>query len=232
MPDRELTEDDLIYLAVGPTAAILLGMFLVPLRGFTTASNFTFFFMALTIATAEFGGRRAAVTTALCSALSLDFFLTEPYLKLTIEGKNDIIAFVGLTVCGLIAAALGSRRGQRLSALRRAQGQAELFQATLRTLSEEGPAEAPLVRALDAVRSSSRLRALRLRTEDGRVVAASGPVPTPEVASETLTLSVADRRVGSLDVWRTSAPVTTEERGALVTATRLFALALGGLRSS
>ena len=63
-----------IYLGVGPLVAILLGVALMPLRSFTTASNFTFAFMALTILVAEYGGRRAAVATALCSALSLDFF--------------------------------------------------------------------------------------------------------------------------------------------------------------
>lgn len=102
--------ESLFYLAAGPLAAIVLGAALVPLRGFTTACNFTFVFMALTIVAAEFGGRGAAVATALFSALSLNFFLTQPYLRLTIEKRDDIIAFFGLTACGLIAAALGSRR--------------------------------------------------------------------------------------------------------------------------
>jgi len=67
--------------------AILLGAALVPLRGYTTASNFAFAFVALTIVVAEMGGRGAAVATALCSGLSLDFFLTETYMKLTIAEK-------------------------------------------------------------------------------------------------------------------------------------------------
>src|SRR6185295_17603637 len=100
-------DDGLLYLAAGPLSAILLGMLLVPLRDYTTASNLTFVFMALTIAVSALGGRPAAVATALCSALSLDFFLTRPYLHLTIEEKHDVIAFVGLAVCGLIAATLG-----------------------------------------------------------------------------------------------------------------------------
>ncbi len=47
----ETLEDqrDLIYLGVGPLAAILTGLALVPLRDFTSASNFTFIFMALII---------------------------------------------------------------------------------------------------------------------------------------------------------------------------------------
>jgi K+-sensing histidine kinase KdpD len=103
-------EDRLFYLGVGPLAAVTLGVALVPLRGLTTASNFTFVFLALTIVVAEFGGRSPALATALASALSLDFFLTQPYLRLEIQDKHDVIAFLGLAACGLLSASLASRR--------------------------------------------------------------------------------------------------------------------------
>jgi K+-sensing histidine kinase KdpD len=85
-------------------------MVLVPVRDFTTASNFTFLFLALILVVAEFGGRKAAVATAVASALSLDFFLTQPYMTLAIQDKHDIIAFIGLAGCGLLAASLASQR--------------------------------------------------------------------------------------------------------------------------
>ena len=100
------------YRGAGPLAAILLGICLIPLRGVTTASNLAFAFMALTIVVSELGGRGAAIATALVSALSLNFFLTQPYLHLAIHDKNDLIAFVGLAACGLIAATLGPHRGR------------------------------------------------------------------------------------------------------------------------
>jgi K+-sensing histidine kinase KdpD len=103
-------EDRTIYIAMGPLAAILLGFALMPLRDVVIASNFTFPFIILTILVAEFGGRPAAVATAVVSALSLDFFLTQPYMRLTIAGKHDITAFLGLAACGLVAASLASRR--------------------------------------------------------------------------------------------------------------------------
>jgi K+-sensing histidine kinase KdpD len=103
----------MFYLAMGPLAAILLGFALIPLRDVVIPSNFTFPFIILTIAVAGFGGRPAAVATALVSAMSLDFFLTKPYLRLTIQGKHDVTAFLGLAACGLVAAALGSRRDRR-----------------------------------------------------------------------------------------------------------------------
>jgi len=117
-----LADDDLIYLPAGTIAAVFLGIVLIPLRDYTTASNLTFPFLALTIAIAELGGPRAAVGTALGSALSLDFFLTQPYLHLTIAGKHDVIAFLGLAACGLVAAAFSARRrrtGRRTRKTRR-----------------------------------------------------------------------------------------------------------------
>ena len=111
----DAADDDaerLIYLALGPLAAIALGIALIPLREATIASNLTFPFIILTIVVAHLGGRPAALATAAVAALSLDFFLTRPYMRLTIEGKHDIAAFVGLAACGLVAAAMGSRRGR------------------------------------------------------------------------------------------------------------------------
>lgn len=105
--------DRMFYLAAGPLVAILLGVALIPLREVVIPSNFTFPFIIVTIVVAEFGGRPAAIATALVSALSLDFFLTQPYLRLTIEGKHDVTAFLGLAACGLVAAALRTRRDRR-----------------------------------------------------------------------------------------------------------------------
>jgi K+-sensing histidine kinase KdpD len=104
---------NLIYLGKKPLAAILLNIALVPMRGLTTASNFTFVFLALTILVGEFGGRTAALTTAVTSALSLDFFLTQPYLRLAIQNKHDIITFFGLAACKLLTTSLASERGVR-----------------------------------------------------------------------------------------------------------------------
>lgn len=103
----------LFYLPGGVIAALVLGMALTPLREMTNAGNFVFAFVILIIVVGELGGRAAAVATAACSALSLDFFLTKPYLSLRIEQKHDLIAFAGLVLCGLTAAALGARHHRR-----------------------------------------------------------------------------------------------------------------------
>jgi K+-sensing histidine kinase KdpD len=179
----ESDSESILYAGVGPVAAVLLGMALIPLRGVTTASNLTFAFLALIIVIAELGGRWAAVATAISSALSLNFFLTQPYLRLTIHSKDDIVAFCGLAVCGLIAASFGSR-GKRVRALSEARRELDLLDAASREIELSGPIEARVTRALDAAREALALSAAVVRDNHGTVLAVSarahGPRPVPQ----------------------------------------------------
>jgi hypothetical protein len=231
--------DGWTYLSAGTIAAILLGMALVPFRDFTTASNFTFPFLALTIAVAEFGGPRAAVATALASALSLDFFLTKPYLRLTIEGKHDIIAFLGLTACGLVAAVLASSRRRS-----RADRHLDLLHRTLSETEGAGPVGPALSKALDAVRDAFPfLSAAVVRDEHGEIVARFGGAGAPTAPAVLrfdtllslggppqavprrglplpkqggrLELRAGNRRVGWLDVWGNEESASAEARRTL-----------------
>jgi len=81
------------WIAIGALGSMALGVGLIPLRTARSASNLAFAFLALTIVVAELGGRAAALATAVVSALSLNFFLTEPYLTLTIH-RSEHRAFV------------------------------------------------------------------------------------------------------------------------------------------
>jgi hypothetical protein len=248
-------DDNLIYLGVGPLAAIILGMGLVPLRGVTTASNFTFVFLILTIVVAELGGRWAAVATALCSALSLDFFLTKPYLRLTIDEKHDVIAFVGLAVCGVVAAVLGSSRSERIASHKNL----ELLHAALRQLEGAGPVEPRLTKVLDLSRAALPLSAAVIRDDRGQMVAASDrahAMSVPAVILEPeillapgtsardlprrgppfskeggrLPLVAGNRQVGWLDLWGTGAPANVSSRRTLSDVARLMAVLLAQSR--
>src|SRR5262245_45323680 len=122
-------DENRAWMIAGALGAMALGVALIPIRSFTSASNLAFVFLALTIVVAELGGRAAALITAIMSAISLDFFLTQPYLALTMSKPDDVVAFVALAACGLIAAAFGRRRarsselagraGQELEVVRR-----------------------------------------------------------------------------------------------------------------
>jgi K+-sensing histidine kinase KdpD len=247
----ERENEQLLYLGAGPLVAVVLGMALVPLRGFTTASNFTFLFMALTILVAELGGRTAAVATALCSALSLDFFLTQPYMRLAIADKHDLIAFVGLTVCGLIAAAVGSRRGEWVTSLRASREQLELVHSGLEQLEKGVATDVGLTRVLDASRGVLPLAAAVVRDTRGNLVAATErahgmPVPARSLGLDALTAPAAPdrsgqplpqegarltlvaggRQVGWLDVWGNGKPASAQARRTLSGVARLLAVIL------
>ena len=234
------SDDSLWYLAIGSMIAIALGVALIPLREVTTASNLAFAFLALTIVVGDAGGRWAATTTALVSALSLNFFLTRPYLTLTMHGRDDIIGFLGLTACGLISATLGSRRAERLARRR----QLEVLHAALRQLELGGPPESPLLELVESLRTAFPVAAVALRDEGGRLLASAGDrtriadVPPALAEAETPTASgsvrnrlgnpaplpldglrlplvVGRRLVGGLDLWGDGRPAGRETRRAL-----------------
>ena len=245
---------DLIYLGAGPLAAVVLGMALVPLRGFTTASNFTFVFLALTIVVGELGGRTAAVATAVSSALSLDFFLTQPYMRLTIAEKHDAIAFFGLAGCGLLTASLATERG-RWTAPRAPRRHFDLLRSTVAELEQAGPLEPRLARTLGAARIAVPIAAAVVRDRGNNLLASSErgparPVPAQALDRDTLlppgqggqalprrglplpseggrlTLVAGKRQVGWLDVWGSGAPADLATRQALAAVARVIAALL------
>ena len=255
---RDDDTESLFLLGAGPLAAILLGMILVPLRSYTNASNFTFAFMALTILIAEYGGRRAALATALCSALSLDFFLTQPYLRLTIADKHDIIAFFGLAACGLLAASFGSQRGLRTERLRSAWMQLDLFHTAIAEMKGTERFEFRLARLLDAVRDACPVSAAVVRDLHDTVVAASehglatSRLPSHVLSSQTLLpreaeadeaqrrdlplpsegarlpLVAGNRQVGWLDFWGNGTPANALSRRTIADVAHLIAIQMEG----
>ena len=163
-----------VWLPLGALGAIALGIVLIPLRSVASASNLAFVFLAFTIIVAELGGRIPALLTALMATISLDFFLTEPYLSLTMDKTDDVIAFVALAGCGLIAAAFGTRR-ERLS---EAAGRAAKELDVLRRLVWQVQTGADPSEALVGLQRAFGFRAMAVREEGGRVLAPVGVVPS------------------------------------------------------
>jgi two-component system, OmpR family, sensor histidine kinase KdpD len=151
--------ESLVWLVAGGVGSMALGIALIPLRTLTAASNLAFVFLAFTVVVAELGGRTAALATAVVSAMSLNFFLTEPYLTLTISKRDDVVAFFALAACGLIAAAFGKRRERWSEVADRAGQELE----ALKTLVEQLRNGAPLDKILGDLKRSFGLGALVLR---------------------------------------------------------------------
>ena len=254
MPTRNTsTDDSLAYIGAGPLLAILLGVALIPFRESTTASNLSFAFVILTVLVAAFGGRTAGVATALVSALSMDFFLTKPYLSLRIQENHDIIAFAALAACGLVAASLGSP--QRIAALRESRSHSQLVHQTLGALEGGGPVVTEVARLLERARQILPVRALVMRDISGRVVASAPhpaglePIPpqvvdtdtllapgqsesalrrAPSLPSEGARIAVVthQRQIAWLDLWGDGAPATEASRRTLSDIARILGVML------
>jgi K+-sensing histidine kinase KdpD len=181
-------DDVRIWMVTGALGSMALAIVLIPLRTVVAASNLAFAFMAFTIIVAELGGRGPALVTALVSAMSLNFFLTEPYLTLAISKSDDVVAFFALAGCGLIAAAFGRRR-ERLSEV---AGRADRELATLSRFVERARSGRSIESQLQDLRTDFGLSGLVLRDAAGRVLAAapedagSRPAPRVTLTSDTL----------------------------------------------
>jgi len=162
-------DDSRVWIVLGAFGGLALGLILIPLRSLTSASNLAFVFMAFTIVVAELGGRAAALVTAVVSAFTLNFFLTEPYLSLQINKADDMVAFGALAVCGLIAAAFGRRREQMSEQAERAGDELAVLDRLVGRLR----AGAPLDEVLEDLRKGFGLRAIVLRDDAERPVAAA-----------------------------------------------------------
>jgi K+-sensing histidine kinase KdpD len=244
-------DSDSMWIAIGALGAMALGVALIPFRTLTSASNLAFGFLALTIVVAEVGGRAAGLATAVVSALSLNFFLTEPYLTLTINRPDDIVAFVALAVSGLIAAAFGRRRARSSEMLGRARDDIDALDRLAGSLTPG----ASLNPVLEDLRRAFRLAALVLRRADNRVVAAAPadyaarPTPVATLDPRTLLSNERDHRLGRrgfrlpegggrlrlagdpeplwLDLWESDVEgLSGDEQRALVVAAAMLRLAI------
>ena len=149
---------------LGPLAALFLGVALVPLREVTVASNFTLAFIALTILVGEFGGRTARRRDgAWCPSLSLDFFLTQPYMRLAIAGQERPGRLPRARRLRSARGRAGTPRREREAARRRLA----LVERALRQVEAGGPSAPALQPIADAARAGLPLAAVVVRDDDG-----------------------------------------------------------------
>ena len=98
---NERDRRDLAVMA-GGIAPILLAGALVGVRHQVQASTVALVLVVIVVTTATAGGRLPAFVSAVTAALSLNFFHTQPYLRLTIDSAEDAETTALLLVVGLI----------------------------------------------------------------------------------------------------------------------------------
>lgn len=97
---------------------LLVALLLSAWRDSITTATDVLVLVAVVVAASATGDRWAGITAALSSALWFDFFLTQPYLRLTITDANDVEATVLLLLIGTIVtevALWGHRQQARAS---------------------------------------------------------------------------------------------------------------------
>ena len=105
--------DSTIAAAIGAIGLTVFAMFLVPLRDFLGAANIAIILLLGVQLLAIIGGRQGGIVGAVVAALSFDFFFTEPYLRLVINDRHDIITALLLLVAGIGTSELGALRVRR-----------------------------------------------------------------------------------------------------------------------
>lgn len=104
-----------VIAGIGP---IVVAALLVPLRDELVSTNLALILVLVVVLAAIAGGRGPGLLAAVVTTMSYDFFLTRPYLSLTIDSADDIETTLILLVIGLLVGQLvvSARRSRRAAA--------------------------------------------------------------------------------------------------------------------
>jgi hypothetical protein len=101
---------------IGGIGPIAVAAALVPLRNELDNTNLALALVVVVVVAAAVGGRGSGALAAVIAAMSYDFFLTKPYLSLTIDSADDVETTIFLLIVGLLVGEIvvRFRRSQRL----------------------------------------------------------------------------------------------------------------------
>ncbi len=199
--DDRLTVDDraglrsslTIGIAVGVPAAVAVGAVLTLFRSVFDPTNAALVLMIVVVAVSAMGGRAAGVVTSLAAVASFDFFMTEPYLSMSIDSRDDVETAVLLLIAALLVGTIASwgrlshrRLGTARSEVRRIHRVAEAAVGGTRAADVIGIAQEELCGLL----SLREARFEALPTGDVRAL--------PRIGRSGAIEGVQDRRFGRL----------------------------------
>jgi hypothetical protein len=113
----EERSSQLWWWGIGAGAPVAVAAVLVAFRDVVLTANLALVMVLVVVVVAAAGGRTAGAIAAVMAAVSFDFFLTKPYLQLTIASDDDIETTFLLLVVGLVVGTIAATaRRARVSA--------------------------------------------------------------------------------------------------------------------
>jgi hypothetical protein len=109
-----------LWIAIGAVVPFLIATALIPLRDSMRNANVALVLVAAVVVLAVLGGWEAGACAAVVSALSFDFFFTQPYDHFTIASRDDVETTILLLTVGLVVGMVASR-GRRARSSARAR---------------------------------------------------------------------------------------------------------------
>jgi K+-sensing histidine kinase KdpD len=116
---RQDRSDDVVGYAIGGLAPIAVASALTLLRDEVDNANLALILVLVVVLAGIAGGRGPALVAAVVATLSYDFFLTRPYLSLTIDSADDVETTIILLAIGLIVGQVSVVARRRRSAAER-----------------------------------------------------------------------------------------------------------------
>jgi len=154
--DDELRPAANVAIAIGPIVALSTAGLLAHFRD-TAGSTNVALVLAMVVVVAALAGRTAGFATAVSAALGFNYFHTEPYRSLRINGGRDIVTVILLALIGIVVSEIGAwqRRLRRQSRERLTTGRALENLATM--LASGQPTDAIWTTVRDTLIAELRL---------------------------------------------------------------------------
>ena len=109
--------------ALAALAPIAVAAILVPLRDDFVSTNLALILVVFVVLGGVVAGRAGGALAAITAAISFDFFLTKPYLSLSINKADDVETTILLLIVGLIVGQIAVRSALHREAAERGRSE-------------------------------------------------------------------------------------------------------------
>jgi hypothetical protein len=136
-----------VGIAIGGLLPLVVAAALVAVRDEVATANLALALVVTVVVAAVAGGWQAGAVAAVVGALSFDFFLTRPYLSLTIDTSADVESTLLLLAVGLIVGTVAARGRRSVESARAGRGEIERIHRLAEMTASGTPAETVIAAA-------------------------------------------------------------------------------------